>query len=211
MKFTGQIVLATRNPGKVAEFQQLLEDFPVEIRSLRDFGPIPEIREDGETFEENAVKKARFTAKVLGLPALADDSGLVVPALGGEPGVRSARYAGEGASDRENWEKLLQAMEKEEDRAASFLCVIVIAVPAGPALVYEGRCDGSITRQPSGDRGFGYDPVFYYTPAGKTFAEMAQEEKNRVSHRGHAMLELRDEFDKVTLWLKQRLAEEPGA
>ena len=209
MKFTGQIVLATRNPGKISEFRQLLGGFPIEIKSLMDFGPIPEAVEDGETFEENAAKKAQFTAKVLGLPALADDSGLVVPALGGAPGVLSARYAGEDASDHKNNEKLLQAMEGREDRDAHFICVIVIAVPSGPALVYEGSCDGRITLKPTGDQGFGYDPIFYYPPLGKTFAQMSRAQKNRVSHRGQAMAELRDEFDKVIIWLTQRLSEEP--
>ena len=210
MKFSGQIVLATRNPGKISEFRHLLGGFPIELKSLMDFGPIPEAAEDGETFEENAAKKAQFAAKILGLPALADDSGLVVPALGGAPGVLSARYAGEDASDQKNNEKLLRAMEGREDRDAYFICVIAIAVPAGPALVYEGRCDGRIALNSAGEHGFGYDPVFYYPPMEKTFAEMSRDQKNRVSHRGQAMAELRDEFDKVIIWLTQRLSEEPG-
>jgi len=139
------IVLATRNSGKLRELQQLLKGFPVDIKSLNDFGPIPEVVEDGETFDDNAYKKALFTAKALGLPAMADDSGLVVAALGGAPGVKSARYAGEGATDQENIEKLLEEMEGEKDRSAAFECVISIAVPSGPALTYEGRCEGEIT------------------------------------------------------------------
>ncbi|RLB10829.1 MAG: Non-canonical purine NTP pyrophosphatase, partial [Deltaproteobacteria bacterium] len=180
-----------------------------EIKSLDDFGPLPEIEEDGQTFEDNAVKKARFTARILGLPALADDSGLVVKALGGLPGVYSARYAGDHADDAANNRKLLEAMKGIRNREASFVCVIAIAVPRGPALIYEGTCDGLIAEEMRGNNGFGYDPLFYYPPLGKTFAEMSAEDKNRVSHRGKAMAELRQEFDKVLIWLHQRLEEEP--
>jgi XTP/dITP diphosphohydrolase len=203
------LVLATRNEGKIAEFKTLFSGFPIEMKSLNDFGPIPEPVEDGKTFEDNAYKKAHFAARVLGFPALADDSGLVVEALGGQPGVHSARYAGEGAGDEANIQKLLKAMEGELDRRAAFECVIAIAVPRGPALIYSGRCEGEIGRDQKGKNGFGYDPVFFYGPLGKTYAEMNQEEKNRVSHRGKAMAQLLDEFDKVLLWLEQRLAEEP--
>jgi XTP/dITP diphosphohydrolase len=137
------LVIATRNKGKTEEIRALLADFPVDIKNLADFGPTPTTDEDGETFEDNAVKKARFTAKILGLPALADDSGLMVEALGGAPGVRSARYAGENASDEENNAKLLQELESAENRNAAFACVIAIAVPWDPALVYEGRLGSS--------------------------------------------------------------------
>lgn len=201
------IVLATKNEGKVREFQQLLKDFPIEIKNLNDFGPIPEVEEDGATFDDNAYKKALFTAKALGLPAIADDSGLVVEALGGAPGVRSARYAGEKATDSENIQKLLQEMEEHDNRKASFECVISIAVPSGPALTYEARCEGEITREPRGGSGFGYDPVFYYPGLGKTFAEISSQEKNRVSHRGKALREVAAEFDKILAWLQARLAE----
>ncbi len=203
------IILATRNPGKIQEFRDLLADFSVEFRSLNDFGPIPGVVEDGSTFEENAYKKASQTARVLGFPALADDSGLVVEALDGAPGVRSARYAGDGASDDENNRKLLQAMEGRGERKAAFACVISIAVPRGPALTYEAWCEGEIALQAAGSNGFGYDPVFFYPPLGKTFAELSTEEKNRVSHRGQAMTELKREFDKVLIWLEQRIREEP--
>jgi XTP/dITP diphosphohydrolase len=203
------LVLATRNQGKISEFRELLSGFNLDIRSLNDFGPIPTVEEDGDTFEDNAYKKAHFTAKVLGFPALADDSGLVVPALGGEPGVRSARYGGDGANDFQNNLKLLKAMEGVTNRMAVFQCVIAIAVPRGPALIYEGKCEGEITEKMEGNQGFGYDPVFCYPSLKKTFAQMSIEEKNQVSHRGRAMAELRKEFDKVLIWLGQRLAEEP--
>jgi XTP/dITP diphosphohydrolase len=201
------LVLASRNQGKTEELRALLANFPVDIKNLEDFGPTPTIDEDGETFEDNAISKARFTAKVLGLPALADDSGLKVEALGGAPGVRSARYAGENATDSDNNLKLLQELENVENRSAAFACVIAIAVPWGPALVYEGSCEGVINREQVGSLGFGYDPVFFYPQLEKTFAQLSTEEKNRVSHRGQALGQLHDEFDKVLIWLQQRLIE----
>lgn len=201
------VVLATRNKGKLAEFMELLKDFPVDLKSLNDFGPIPEVVEDGATFDDNAYKKAAFTSKVLGVPAISDDSGLVVEALDGAPGVISARYAGENATDQENIEKLLAEMKGEKDRKAAFECVISIAVPSGPALTYEGRCEGEIIEEARGDGGFGYDPVFFCPDLGKTFAEAGAEEKNRVSHRGRALADMTAEFDKVLAWLRQRMEE----
>ena len=202
------IVLATGNEGKVRELREVLKDFPIDLRGLKDFGPIPEAVEDGETFDENAYKKALHTARILGLPAIADDSGLVVEALKGAPGVYSARYAGEKANDADNIKKLLAEMKTRDDRKAAFQCVISLAVPSGPALTYEGRCEGEITREPKGEGGFGYDPVFFSPELGKTFAESIMAEKNSVSHRGRAMAELAAEFDKVIKWLDHRLMEE---
>lgn len=202
------IVVATRNSGKTREIKSILKDFPVELKDLNDFGPIPEPAEDGLTFEENAYKKASFTAKVLGLPAIADDSGLEVEALGGAPGVHSARYAGPNATDEENNRKLLKEMTGVKNRKARFCCVISVAVPTGFALTYEGFCEGEILETPRGAGGFGYDPLFFYPPLGKTFAEMSLEEKNSVSHRGKALQELRGEFDKVIIWIRKRLEEE---
>ena len=201
------LVLATRNEGKVKEFREILKDTRIELKSLNDFGPIPEAVEDGETFDDNAYKKALFTAKVLGLPAIADDSGLVVEALDGAPGVYSARYAGDKASDQENIDKLLTEMSGESNRAAAFACVISIAVPSGPALTYEGRCQGEIVAEQRGTGGFGYDPVFYYPPLKQTFAEIPPAEKNKISHRGKALAELAGETDKLATWLEQRISE----
>jgi XTP/dITP diphosphohydrolase len=197
-----ELVIATRNKGKTAEIRDLLKGFPIEIKDLDDFGPIPNIAEDGNTFDENAYKKASVTARVLGLPALADDSGLMVDALNGAPGVHSARYAGENASDRDRCKKLLKEMQDIDNRSAAFECTISIAVPTGPALTYEGRCEGIIARKAAGDNGFGYDPVFFYPPLGKTFAELTRKEKSRVSHRGRALKEIKDEFDKIIKWIK---------
>ncbi|MFK5954643.1 MAG: XTP/dITP diphosphatase [Desulfobacterium sp.] len=195
------IVLATRNKGKTREIRELLKSFPIEIKNLDDFGPIPEVEEDGETFDDNAYKKAAFAARVLGYPAMSDDSGLVVTALGGQPGVRSARYAGETATDAENCEKLLREMKGKEDRSAAFECVISIAIPTGAALTYEGRCEGELLESPQGENGFGYDPLFFFPEFGKSFAEVPMAEKSRVSHRGKALQEVTQEFDKILDWL----------
>lgn len=202
------LVLATTNKNKVKEFQEMVGDFPIEIKSMADFGTIPECIEDGETFDDNAYKKALHTAKILGLPAIADDSGLVVDALGGAPGVYSARYAGDDASDEDNCQKLLKEMKGEKNRRAAFKCVLSIAVPSGPALTYEGSCEGTILEEKRGESGFGYDPLFYFEEFDKSFAECNSEEKNKVSHRGKALAELRNEFDQVMKWLDQRLTEE---
>jgi len=205
MRVPTTIVIATTNKGKISEIKDLLKNFPVHIKSLDDFGPIPEVEEDGGTFDENAYKKASFTARVLGLPALADDSGLVVDALEGAPGIHSARYAGENATDEKRCEKLLKEMDGVTEREAAFECVISIAVPTGPALTYEATCRGIIAKEPAGRNGFGYDPVFYYPPLKKTFAELSMEEKSRVSHRGKALSELQEEFDKVLTWIQQNM------
>lgn len=199
------LVIATANPGKAAEIKEMLTGFPIDIRSLNDFGPIPPVIEDGLTFDENAYKKSSFTAMVLGLPALADDSGLVVEALDGAPGVYSARYAGENADDAQRRQKLLKEMRGQVNRKAAFECVISIAVPGGPALTYEARCEGLVTEQPLGENGFGYDPIFYYPPLKKTFAQLTREEKSHVSHRGLALREMQSEFDSVLQWLKRHL------
>lgn len=199
------IVIATKNKGKTEEIREYLKDFPVDLKNLDDFGPIPPVIEDGETFDDNAYKKSSHTARITGLPALADDSGLVVEALDGAPGVHSARYAGENATDEQLCDKLLKEMHGKDNRNAFFECVISIAVPTGPALTYEARCEGLITKKTTGENGFGYDPVFYYPKLDKTFAEMNLEEKGRVSHRGRALREVAGEFEKVLIWIRQNM------
>jgi XTP/dITP diphosphohydrolase len=201
------IVLATSNKNKLKEIQERLKGFPVVIKSLADFGPMPEAVEDGVTFDENAYKKAFHYAKVLGLPCLADDSGLVVDALEGRPGVYSARYSGPEATDWDNCEKLLGEMAGRDNRDAHFVCVLSLATPAGPALTWEGRCDGELLSERRGESGFGYDPLFLCPEFRKTFAEATMEEKGRVSHRGRALTQFAAEFDKVQVWLRQRMAE----
>jgi len=201
------IVLATGNKNKVKEFKRLLENTPITIKCLSDYGPLPEAVEDGETFDDNAYKKSLHYAKVLGVPCLADDSGLVVEALDGRPGVYSARYAGENATDEKNCDKLLRELEGKTDRSAHFQCVLSLATPGGPALTWEGRCDGEITEERHGNSGFGYDPVFYYPEFSQTFAEISMDKKSTVSHRGRAMAEFAAEIDKVLIWIKQRMTE----
>lgn len=205
MKNDTALVLATRNRGKIEEIGDYLKSYSLRILCLDDFGPIPSVEEDGQTFEENAYKKAAFVSRILGLPALADDSGLIVEALGGAPGVLSARYGGENLSDKERCERLLLKMKEVNNRKAAFQCVLSLTVPSGQALTYEATCEGLITEKPRGAGGFGYDPVFYYPPLGKTFAQITREEKSLVSHRGKALNELRKEFDKVLIWMRRHM------
>ncbi|MCG7390067.1 XTP/dITP diphosphatase [Pantoea sp. ACRSB] len=185
-----KVVLATGNPGKVRELADLLSAFGLDIVAQTDLG-VESAEETGLTFIENAILKARHAAQITGLPAIADDSGLAVDALGGAPGIYSARYAGEAASDRENLEKLLQALETVPDgaRQAQFHCVLVYLRHAEDPtpLVFHGSWAGEITRSAAGEGGFGYDPVFYVPELGKTAAELSKTEKGAVSHRGKAL------------------------
>jgi len=195
------IVLATTNKGKTREIKTLLHGFPLQIKDLSDFGPIPEVIEDGKTFDDNAYKKASFTARILGYPAMADDSGICVDALGGAPGVYSARYAGKNATDADNVKKMLDDLKIHANRNAAFKCVVSIAVPTGAALTYEGECKGVITEKPIGDNGFGYDPLFFYPELNKTFAQLTIEEKGSASHRGRALRQMAREMDKILEWI----------
>jgi XTP/dITP diphosphohydrolase len=183
---TNEIVLATGNKGKIKEFSGLLKGVFGRILSLNDLESPPEVVEDGKTFRENALKKAHAVAAYSGIPALADDSGLVVDALGGKPGVYSARYAGEGATDRDNIAKLLSELRSIENRKARFVCVLALVTPEGKEIVTEGACEGVILTEPRGEGGFGYDPVFFLSELGKTMAEIPPELKNRLSHRARA-------------------------
>jgi len=204
-----KILVASANPDKRAELETLLEDLPVEILSLEDYPDAPKVTEDGETFEQNAAKKAVAMASYTGLHAVADDSGICVDALDGAPGVMSARYAGRHATYRVLCKKLLREMRLVHDgeRGARFECHIAFADPEGSILLTtKGVCEGTITRHMRGGRGFGYDPVFLYTRAGKTFAQMLPDEKNKCSHRARAILEFRE---KLRDWLAQ--ADESGS
>ena len=199
------LILATTNKGKTAELTEMLKGFPVNIKNLQEFGSLPDVKEDGKTFEENAYKKANFYSRILGFPAMADDSGLCIEALDGKPGVYSARYAGIGASDEEKYKKILEEIKNKDNRKAYFQCNISIAVPTGSALTYEGRCDGIIAEKGFGNYGFGYDPIFFYPSANKTFGQMTSAEKGKVSHRGLALAEVCKEFDKIIIWIKQQM------
>ncbi len=183
------ILLATNNQGKVQELVRLLGDLPFNVRSLRDFPEVGEIEEDGESFAENALIKARAGAGATGLLTLADDSGLEVDVLEGEPGVRSARFAGEPKDDSRNNAKLLELLQDIplNRRTARFKSVIALATPEGEEHLTEGTCEGLIGLQPRGQGGFGYDPLFYVPEYDKTFAELSLEEKNAISHRGKAL------------------------
>ena len=191
-----KMLFATRNPGKLRELQQLMELDGLEIMSLNDFPSLPECEEAGATFAENATAKARMVMEATQLPALADDSGLEVDALGGAPGVHSARYAGPGASDSDRIALLLQNLRgvPEERRTARFRCVVAYADPKNPQDVKlcEGCCEGLIAEKSCGTGGFGYDPVFYVSEIGQTFAEASAEAKNRISHRGQALRQMVD-------------------
>jgi len=185
-----KLVLATNNEDKVLEIKHVLEGLDVEIMTADDFEDFPEIEETGTTIEENAVLKAEGIFKATGLPSLADDTGLEVDYLKGEPGVYSSRYAGPGCSYDDNSNKLLRKIQGVpwERRKARFRCVIAICFGKGDTISVEGTVEGYIAlTKSSGVGGFGYDPVFFYPAAGKTFAELTLEEKNKVSHRGHAL------------------------
>lgn len=183
-----RIVLATRNPGKMREMRALLEALPVDLLSAGDLDGVPNIIEDAGTLEGNAQKKAETLHRLTGLPSLADDTGLEVAALDGEPGVHSARFAGPDASDADNRRKLLAALEGVKNRSARFRTVIAYVDPDG-AHYFEGLCPGTITTEERGTEGFGYDPIFQPDESEQTFSELPPEEKNRISHRGRALRE----------------------
>ncbi len=186
------VVLATRNKKKIEEMKRIIADLSISIQTLDDFIGCPEVEEEGVTFEENAVKKAQTVARYTGKPSVADDSGLEVYVLNGDPGTLSARYAGEDADDRKNIEKLLFEMRSiaDEQRGARFVCCIALAFPEGSVKTFFGYVEGMIGREPRGFQGFGYDPVFYPEGYNRTFAEMTADEKDALSHRGKALRKL---------------------
>lgn len=187
-----EIIVATKNAGKVAEFKAALSELPYKVSSLTDLGSYPEAPEDGATFAENACAKAKFYARLTGKLCLADDSGLEVDYLKGAPGVYSARYAGEHAGDEDNNKKLLAHLigVPDENRQARFRCVLALANPEQVLLTADGAVEGLILTEPRGDKGFGYDPLFLVPELGRTLAEMSSAEKNSISHRGRAIKEL---------------------
>ena len=208
--FDTTVVLATSNPGKLAEFRALLAGLPIELVSASEvLKRMPVIVEDGETFEQNAVKKARAIADETLMVTLADDSGLEVDVLRGAPGVRSARYAGERATDAENNQALLQALRDvpTDERRARFRCVLCVIDPwsgdEGQRVLAEGTCEGMIARSPRGSGGFGYDPLFVVEGRDQTMAELADGQKNAISHRAKAVEALRP---KLMQMLEERAA-----
>lgn len=194
-----ELVIATRNMGKLEEFKVLMKELPIEIKCLADFDEVEEPAETGRTFAANARLKAQYYAKKLGVPCIADDSGLEVQALDGAPGVRSARYAGEKATDAENNEKLLNIMKFQVKRTCRFRCALAVALPNGKVLnEVDGICEGMLLHAPLGEGGFGYDPLFWSTELHKGMAEASMQEKNKISHRGKAIRKL------AALWEKKK-------
>ena len=196
MKF----VLATHNPGKIREMSAILGELGVEVVSPADVGITVDVEETGTTFAENAMLKAKAICAAAGLPAIADDSGLCVDALGGGPGVYSARYGGEGLDDKGRYMLLLNSMRGQTTRKAHFACAIACAFPNGDELTAQGQCDGAIAFAPMGEGGFGYDPVFLVPEMGKTFGQLTAQEKSAISHRGKA---LRDFSEKLATYLNK--------
>jgi len=189
-----ELLIATTNPGKRAEIESILKRYSLRIISLNDLSSYPTVVEDGNTYEENALKKARTLAEFSGRVTLADDSGLEVDALGGAPGIHSARYSGEEANDMRNNQKLLHTLAgvPEEQRTARFVCVLALCAPpalGGGEWLFRGECAGRIAFAPRGENGFGYDPLFFYPPLNRTFAELDRDTKSRVSHRSRALRE----------------------
>ncbi|MGX7108177.1 XTP/dITP diphosphatase [Facklamia miroungae] len=196
-----KLIIASHNPGKIAEFKALFENIDLQVQSLLDYPEVEEVEETGKTFEENARLKAETIANQMNCLALSDDSGLCVPKLNNEPGVFSARYAGEEKDDEKNRLKLLDNLKGFEgaDRKAYFITSIVLADPQKDSLIVEGMVEGMITKEPVGQGGFGYDSLFYYPEDQKTFAQMSAERKNEISHRGRAVKNLQE---KLNDWLE---------
>ncbi|WP_027414849.1 XTP/dITP diphosphatase [Aneurinibacillus terranovensis] len=186
------IVLATRNKGKIREFEQMLAGYAASIQTVEHYPGLPEVEEDGDTFEANAIKKAETICAATGQAALADDSGLEVDALNGMPGVYSARFAGQNANDEANNKKLISLVRDlpPGQRHAKFVAVLALAAPGEKTMVVRGECEGEIVLFPSGEGGFGYDPYFFLPEFGKTMAELSAKEKNKISHRGKAIRKL---------------------
>ena len=189
-----ELVLATRNRHKREELAALLGDLDIRIHAMDEFPDVPDVIEDGETCEANAIKKARSISEATGLLAVADDTGLEVDALDGRPGIYAARYAGDHATYEDNWRKLLRELTgvPRDQRTARFVTVAAIVFPEETVQVATGHLDGLIAETPAGDHGFGYDPVFFVPELGKTLAEMSSLDKNRISHRAKAFAQVRN-------------------
>ncbi|WP_251549445.1 XTP/dITP diphosphatase [Neobacillus muris] len=187
-----EVIIATKNPGKAREFEHIFAPRGIQVRTLLDFPEIPEVEETGSTFEENAILKAETISKALNRMVIGDDSGLVVDALDGRPGIFSARYAGEPKNDQNNTNKLLSELQDvpEEKRTARFYCALAAAIPGRETFTVSGTCEGRILEDPRGTNGFGYDPVFFVPEQGVAMAELSSDEKNKISHRANALKKL---------------------
>ena len=198
-----ELVLATRNRHKAEELVALLRGLGIQVHTLDEFPQVPEVVEDGQTCEANAIKKAKAVAAATGMLAVADDTGLEVDALGGRPGVYAARYAGEHATYEDNWRKLLKELAgvPSARRTAKFITVAAMANPSGDVQIAQGTLDGFIAETPSGEQGFGYDPVFVVPELGKTLADISADQKNRISHRAKAFAKVRGLLE--TVWSRE--------
>ncbi|MFL6555831.1 MAG: XTP/dITP diphosphatase [Bacillus sp. (in: firmicutes)] len=194
-----EVIIATKNPGKAMEFEHIFSSRGITVRTLLDFPEIPEVEETGVTFEENATLKAEAVSKALGKMVIGDDSGLIVDALEGRPGIFSARYAGEPKDDQNNTDKVLSELEgiPEQKRSARFYCALAVAVPGQETITVSGTCEGRILEERRGSNGFGYDPVFYVPEKGLAMAELSSEEKNEISHRANALKKLEVVLDSI--------------
>lgn len=189
-----ELIIATKNKGKAREFAEALEPLGYTVKTLLDYPQLKEIEETGTTFEENAILKAEGICEQIGKMVIADDSGLIVDALNGEPGVYSARYAGEDKDDEANIDKVLNKLKDvpEKERTARFYCALAVAIPNEKTITVNGTCEGIIINERKGNNGFGYDPIFFVPELGKTMAELETEEKMKISHRGAALKKLRE-------------------
>jgi XTP/dITP diphosphohydrolase len=194
-----EVIIATKNPGKAREFEHIFSSREITVLTLLDFPEIPEVDETGTTFEENAALKAEAVSKALGKMVIGDDSGLIVDALEGRPGIYSARYAGEPKNDERNTDKVLSELEgtPEEKRSARFYCALAVAVPGQETIKVSGTCEGCILEERRGSNGFGYDPVFYVPEKGLAMAELSSDEKNQISHRANALKKLDVVLDSI--------------
>lgn len=194
-----EVIIATKNPGKAREFEHIFASRGIEVKTLLDFPEIPEVEETGTTFEENAILKAEAVSRALNRMVIGDDSGLMVDALEGRPGIYSARYAGEQKNDQNNTNKVLAELENvpEEKRTARFYCALAVAVPGQKTSTVSGTCEGRILKEQRGTNGFGYDPVFYVPDKGLAMAELSSDEKNKISHRANALKKLDSILDSI--------------
>ncbi|MBP3040492.1 XTP/dITP diphosphatase [Bacillaceae bacterium Marseille-Q3522] len=184
-----KVIIATKNAGKAKEFTRMLEPLDCKVQTLLDYPEIADIEETGSTFEENAIIKADTVSRLLGTVVIADDSGLIIDALDGRPGIYSARYAGEKKNDQANIEKVLKELSGVEQakRTARFYCALAVAIPGKETITVHGSCEGSILQEKRGENGFGYDPIFFVTAKRQAMAELSPAEKSQISHRAHAL------------------------
>lgn len=195
-----EVIIATKNPGKAREFEHIFAPRGIEVKTLLDYSEMEDVEETGATFEENATLKAEAVSKQLNKMVIGDDSGLIVDALEGRPGIYSARYAGEEPKDdQKNLEKVLNELQgvSEENRTARFYCALAVALPGNETITVSGTCEGRILEEQRGTNGFGYDPVFYVPEKGRAMAELSSDEKNKISHRANALKKLEGILDSI--------------